>query len=165
MKRVIAMRKLTEHKALLETLGAITSDFLMAKFVEVAEVEGFVFKVPLYSKHYMFKKAEEDVSFNKLINHLRVWLYSDEGCVSVYELKDEPFIYLVEIELRGSIGKRRVNLEMVRLRYYSGEEEPDREPLGYIRVGSDSIIGLMTDIQASELVDVLARFKNWRVRL
>ncbi len=158
------MRTLTEHKVLLETLGAITSDFLMAKFVEVAEVEGFEFKVPLYSKYYMFKQAEEDVPFNKLINHLRVWLHSDEGCVSVYELKDEPFIYLVEIELRGRIGKR-VNLEMVRLRYYSGEEEPDREPLGYIRVGSDSIIGLMTDIQASELVDVLARFKNWRVRL
>jgi len=158
------MKALKEHKTLLETLSAITSDFLMAKFVEVAEVEGFEFKVPLYSKYYMFKKAEENVPFNKLINHLRVWLYSDEGCVSVYGIKDEPFIYLVEIELRGRMGKR-VNLEMVRLRYYVGEEEPDREPLGYIRVGSDSIIGLMTGRQACDLVDVLARFKNWRVRL
>jgi hypothetical protein len=158
------MKTLAEAKVLLETLGAITSDFLLAKFVEVVEVEGFEFRVPLYSKHYMFKQAEEGVPFNKLINYLRVRLYSDEGCVSVYELKDEPFIYLVEIELRGRRGKR-VNLEMVRLRYYFGEEEPDKEPLGYIRVGSDSIIGLMTNIQACDLVDVLARLKNWRVCL
>jgi hypothetical protein len=54
---------------------------------------------------------------------------------------------------------------MVRLRYYSGEGEPDREPLGYIRVGSDSIIGLMTDRQASDLIDVLVRRENWRLRL
>jgi hypothetical protein len=158
------MKTLTEAKVLLETLKAITSDFLLAKFVEVAEVEGFEFRVPLYSKYYVFKQAEGNVPFNKLINHLRVWLYSDEGYVFVYELKDEPFIYLVEIELRRRTGGR-VNLEMVRLRYYVGEEEPDRETLGYIRVGSDSIIGLMADRQACELVDVLARFKNWRVCL
>ncbi|MFZ8863423.1 MAG: hypothetical protein ACO2PP_23360 [Thermocrinis sp.] len=158
------MKTLTDAKVLLETLEAITSEFLMAKFVEVADVEGFEFRVPLYSKYYEFKRAEEGVPFKKLINHLRVRLYSDEGCVAVYGLKDEPFIYLVEIELRGRRGKR-VNLEMVRLHYYVGEEEPDREPLGYIRVGSDSIIGLMADKQACELIDVLARFKNWRVCL
>jgi len=149
---------------LLQILEAITSDFLMAKFVEVAEVEGFEFKAPLYSKYYMFKQAEGTVPYDKVLNSLRVRLYSDEGCVSVYELKDEPFIYLVELELRGRIGKR-VDLEMVKLRYYVGEDEPDREPLGYIRVGSDSIIGLMTDIQASDLIDVLARRENWRLRL
>jgi hypothetical protein len=158
------MKALTEAKTLLETLEAITSNFLMAKFVEVAEVEGFEFKVPLYSKYYEFKQTEERVPYDKVLNSLRVWLYSDEGCVSVYEIKDEPFIYLVEIELRGRIGKR-VNLEIVKLYYYVGKDEPDRKPLGYIRVGSDSIIGLMTDIQASKLVDVLARFRNWRVRL
>ncbi|MFZ8787873.1 hypothetical protein [Thermocrinis sp.] len=158
------MKALTEAKALLETLKAITSDFLMAKFVEVAEVEGFEFKVPLYSKYYEFKQTEERVPYDKVLNSLRVRLYSDEGCVSVYGIKDEPFIYLVEVELRGRIGKR-VNLEMVKLHYYVGEDEPDREPLGYIRVGSDSIIGLMTDRQACDLVDVLARFRNWMVCL
>jgi hypothetical protein len=127
---------------LLQTLEAITSDFLMAKFVEVAEVEGLEFKVPLYSKYYMLKQAEGTVPYDKVLNSLRVRLYSDEGCVSVYGIKDEPFIYLVEVELRGRMGKG-ANLEMVKLHYYVGEDEPDREPLGYIRVGSDSIIGLI----------------------
>jgi hypothetical protein len=149
---------------LLQALEAITSDFLMAKFVEVAEVEGFEFRVPLYSKYYMFKKAEGNVPYAKVLNFPRVQLYSDEGCVFVYGLRDEPFIYLVEIGPRGRMGKR-VNLEMVELHYYVGEDEPDREPLGYISVGSDSIIGLMTDIQASDLIDVLARRENWRLRL
>ena len=70
---------------------------------------------------------------------------------------------MVEIELRGRRGKR-VNLEMVRLRYYFGEEEPDKESLGYIRIGSDSIIGLMTDKQVCELIEKLVR-KGWRVGL
>jgi hypothetical protein len=33
------MRTLTEAKVLLETLKAITSDFLMAKFVEVSAIK------------------------------------------------------------------------------------------------------------------------------
>jgi hypothetical protein len=163
------MRKLTEHKVLLETLSAITSDFLMAKFVEVAEVEGFEFKVPHYGKYYMLEKIDkENVPYieliRKKINHLRVRLWCDEGIVFVYELKDEPFIYLVEILPRGCEDKA-VYLNLIKLHYYVGEEEPDREEMGYIRVGSDSIIGFMTDFHASDLVDVLARFKNWRVSL
>jgi len=158
------MKALAEHKALLETLSAITSDFLMAKFVEVAEVEGFEFVVPYYSKHkhYTFRITEKKVPPNKLENFLRVRLYDGGWCVAVYELKDEPLIYLVEIwKNRG----KKTYLEMVRLHYYFGEDEPDKETLGYIKVGSGSVIGLMTEKQACELIDVLAKVKNWRVCL
>jgi len=153
---------------LLQTLEAITSDFLLAKFVEVAEIEGFEFKVPHYSKYYMLEQIEENVPYReiirKTINHLRVRLWCDEGIVFVYELKGERFIYLVEILPRRSEDKA-VYLNLIKLHYYVGEEEPDREEMGYIRVGSDSIIGFMTDFQTSNLIDTLTRSKNWQIAL
>jgi len=74
------MRTLTEAKVLLETLEAITSDFLLAKFVEVAEVEGFEFRVPLYSKYYMFKQAEEGVPFNPPPQEVSIFYKVEMNC-------------------------------------------------------------------------------------
>jgi len=155
-----AVEKLAEIKTVKETLEAITSGFLMAKFVEVAEAEGVELKVSYYSRYYTFRMADEKVRSNKLINSLRVRLYCDEGVVAVYEIKDEP-VYLVEIwKDRG----RNTYLEMIRLHYYYGEDEPDKEPLGYISVDSHSIIGLMVKKDVCELIEVLIE-KGWKVDL
>jgi len=156
-------------KTLIENLENIISGFSLAKFVETSKAEGFEFDVPYYKenysfkdKHYIFRLTDKKVPENKLINPLRVRLYHDEGCVAVYELTAEPLIYLVEIwKDRG----KRTDLEMIRLHYYSfGDEKPKEEPLGYVRVGSYSIIGLMAEKQACELIELLVK-KGWRVGL
>jgi len=165
-KEEVAMMKQKLFEAspkLLQTLEVITSDFLMAKFVEVAKVEGFEFVLSYYSKpkHYTFRITETRVPSNKLLNFLRVRLYHDRWCAAVYELKNEAFIYLVEIwKDRG----KRTDLEMVRLHYDFGENDPNKETLGCVRVGSYSIIGLMTEKQACELIEKLVR-EGWGASL
>jgi hypothetical protein len=163
------VQSLMETKTLIETLDALTSGFSLVKFVEVEKVEGIEFDVPYYKDNYWFKDkfytfrlTDKKVPENRLINPLRVRLYHDEGCVAVYELTAGPLIYLVEIwKDRG----KRTDLEMVKLHYYSfGDEKPKEEPLGYVRVGSYSIIGLMAEKQACELIELLVK-KGWRVGL
>jgi hypothetical protein len=163
------MQALMGTKTLKEVLDVIASGFTMAKFKEVEQVEGFEFDIPYYKenysfkdKYYTFRLTDKQVPENKLINPLRVRLYHDEGCVAVYELTVEPLIYLVETwKDRG----RKTYLEMVKLHYYSfGNEKPKEEPLGYVKVGSYSIIGLMAEKQACELIELLVK-KDWRVGL
>lgn len=163
------MQVLKETKVLIETLEEITSGFTMAKFVKTSEVEGFEFDIPYFkenysfkNKYYTFRLTDKKVPESKLINPLRVRVYHDEGYVAVYELTVEPLIYLVEIwKNRG----RKTYLEAVKLHYYSfGSEKPKEELLGYVKVGSHSIIGLMAERQACELIEMLIK-KGWKVRL
>ncbi len=151
----------------LETLGAITSG---VRFVDVADIGGVEFDIPYFKDHYSFKDTyytfrltDKLVREDKLINRERVRLCSDEGYVAVYELTTaEPLIYLIEVwKDRG----KKTYLEAVKLRYYSfGNEKPKEEPLGYIKVGSRSAIGLVAEKQACELIELLVK-KDWRVAL
>jgi hypothetical protein len=163
------MQALNGTKTLIETLEEITSGFTMAKFVETSKVEGVEFDIPYFKenysfkdKYYTFRLTDKQVSENKLINPLRVRVYHDEGYVAVYELTAEPLIYLVEIWTNRG---RKTYLEVVKLHYYSfGGEKPKEEILGYVKVGSHSIIGLMAERQACELIELLIK-KGWRVGL
>ncbi len=144
------------------------------RLVKVAEVGGVEFDIPYFKNHYSFKDTfytfrltdnrltDKQVREDKLINAERVRLCSDEGCVAVYELTVEPLIYLIEAwKDRG----KKTYLEVVKLRYYSfGNEKPNEEPLGYIKAGSRSAIGLLAERQASELIEGLVK-KDWRVDL
>ncbi len=147
---------------LLETLSDL-------RLVKVAEVGGVEFDIPYFKNHYSFKDTfytfrltDKQVREDKLINAERVRLCSNEGCVAVYELTVEPLIYLIEIwKDRG----KKTYLETVKLRYYSfGNEKPNEKPLGYIKVGSRSAIGLVAERQACELIEGLVK-KDWRVHL
>ncbi len=147
---------------LLETLSDL-------RLVKVAEVGGVEFDIPYFKNHYSFKDTfytfrltDKKVREDKFINAERVRLCSNEGCVAVYELTVEPLIYLIEIwKDRG----KKTYLETVKLRYYSfGDEKPNEEPLGYIKVGSRSAIGLLAERQACELIEGLVK-KGWRVDL
>jgi len=140
----------------------LLSSFETAGFVAVAEANGVELTVPYYTKPYAFRIVEGNVSENKVINYLRVRLINDKWHVAVYELKGEPLIYLIEAwKDRG----KKTFLEMLRLRYYSfGKETPDEELLGYIKVGSHSVIGLATEKQASLLIEKLIK-DGWRVDL
>jgi hypothetical protein len=154
------MQVLTRHEEALR--NTLQSEYWSGLFVEAAEVEDVEFNI--FSSYYTFKQTVEDVRFNKYINCLEVYLYSEKGEVFIYELKDEPFIYLVEILPREYRESKRFNLEAVKLYYYVGEEEPDKEFLGYVSVYSDSFIGVLSRERASELVESLVK-KLWRLRL
>ncbi len=141
------------------------------RLVKVAEVSGVEFDIPYFKNHYSFKDTfytfrltdnRLTVREDKLINAERVRLCSDEGCVAVYKLTVEPLIYLIEAwKDRG----KKTYLEAVKLRYYSfGNEKPNEEPLGYIKIGSRSAIGLLAERQACELIEMLVK-KDWRVDL
>ncbi len=149
-------------KTLLETLSDL-------RLVEVAGVSGVEFDIPYFKNHYSFKDTfyvfrltDKQVWEDELINAERVRLCSDERCVAVYELTAEPLIYLIETwKDRG----KKTYLEAVKLRYYDfGNEKPNEEHLGYIKVGSRSAIGLVAERQACELIELLVK-KDWRVDL
>jgi len=147
----------------------IVAEVLDAVLEPVSQADGFEFDVPYFKDHYSFKDTyytfrltDERVREDKLINAERVRLCSDEGCVAVYELKTEPLIYLIEVwKDRG----KKTFLQAVKLRYYSfGSETPKEEPLGYVKVGSRSLIGLVAEKQACELIELLIK-SGWRVGL
>jgi hypothetical protein len=131
--------------------------------IAVAGANGVKLTVPYYTKSYTFRPVDKDkVHESKVINFLRVRLINERWHVAVYELKEEPLVYLIEMwKDRG----KKTFLEMLRLRYYSfGKETPDEELLGYIKVGSYSIISLITEKQASLLIEKLIK-DCWRVDL
>lgn len=138
-------------------------------FREVSQVEGFRFDIPYFKNHYSFKDVQYgfrltdgQVRSGGFINYERVRLCSDGWCVAVYELTAEPLVYLIEAwKDRG----RKTFLQVVKLRYYNfGNEKPKEEPLGYIKVGSRSVIGLISEKEACELIEKLIR-QGWRVSL
>jgi len=138
-------------------------------FRAVSQADGFEVDIPHFRNHHAFKNiyygfrlTDDKVRDERLVNILRVRLYGDDGCVAVYELKTEPLVYLVEVwKDRG----KKTYLEIVKLRYYDfGSDEPQEEPMGYIKVGSHSVIGLISEKKACELIEKLIKH-GWRVGL
>jgi len=144
-----------------EQLEALIPELARFKFIPTSDAIDYEFNV--YSKYYIFKQTEGDVPFNKEISCLKAVAWSDKGEVCVYELKNEPSIYLVEVLPRGYEGKG-VYFEVVELHYYTGEDEPEEEFCGYVRLSSNGFISLMSRRRASELIEILVR-KLWMLSI
>lgn len=142
-------------------LEGLIPELAYYRFIPISEIAEYEFNV--YSSYYIFKQTEKEVPYNKLTNRLKVRLYSEKGDVYVYDLKDKPSIYLVEVLPRGYEGKG-VYFEVVELHYYTGEDEPEEEFCGYVSLSSNGFISLMSRRQASELIETLVR-KLWRVHI
>jgi hypothetical protein len=163
---VVAMRVVVENKDLqdvLDTLALLTSDFITEKFRKADDLEGLEFSTFPIRRYFIFKPHHYGGITYAVEHRITLIRYYDFSGVKV-RISDIPEgntdAFLVEV---GDGSGDDLYYELVELHYYTGEEEPDKEPLGYVRVRSNSYVGILGIKHTYDLIDALVR-NGWKVR-
>jgi hypothetical protein len=149
----------------IDTLALMTSNFITEKFCKADDLEGLEFSTFRVHRYFIFKPYQGLVkrSYGEIdyaVKHRITLIHNDGVVVKISDIpagKTEAF--LVEV---GDKSGDDVFYELVELHYYVDEEEPDKEPLGYVKLKSNSYVGILGIEHTYDLVDALV--SNWNVR-